>query len=72
MAAWNINIRAIIKDITNQSVYYSVIEAIVNSIQAVNEKLDGERKILIKLYRSGQSWSINADNDEEDEVNDIE
>ncbi len=61
MAKWNINIKWVVADITNKSVYSPLFEWIVNWIQAIIKNNTSKWEIIIKVLRSNQllwlDWS---------------
>ncbi len=69
MAIWEINIKWVVSDIKNTSVYYSVFEWIVNGIHAFEKSSKDKWKIDIQVIRSNQTrlWTS-----EDDWLEDIE
>lgn len=70
MANWKIDIQRVVNDIKNCSVYFPVIEWIVNSIQAIRESNTKNGKITLKIIRSIQRGWISTDPN--DALEDIE
>jgi len=56
MAKWDINLKWVVADITNTSVYYPLFEWIVNWIHAIIKNRNHDWEIIIKALRSKQLW----------------
>ena len=68
MALWEINIKWVVNDIKNTSVYYPIYEWIVNGIHAFEKSWKKDGKISIKVIRSIQTklWAWVEDDGLED------
>lgn len=70
MALWEINIKWVVNDIKNASVYYPIYEWIVNWIHALEKANKKDSKIFVKVIRSKQTWGLSWEKD--DALEDIE
>lgn len=70
MALWEINIKWVVNDIRNASVYYPIYEWIVNWIHALEKANQKNPKIFIRVIRNKQMWGLSGE--KEDALEDIE